>query len=127
MPASKERSTLCCLFPTHAEVFPLQYCLSENANPGVWAFAGDGPTISPTSSTRSEARGVKTMVPLSFNVAQLEVLVVIAGLLFFAFLFLAIFFSAIIGVVTARMLYVGGHWCVKKIQQSHSACNTRTV
>jgi xanthine/uracil/vitamin C permease (AzgA family) len=67
------------------------------------------------------------MVPLSLNVAQLEVLVVIAGLLFFAFLFLAIFFSAIIGAVTARVLYVGGHWCVKKIQQSHSACNTRTV
>lgn len=83
--------------------------------------------VSPTSSPHSKARGVKTMVPLSLNVAQLEVLFVIASLLFFAFLFLAIFFSAIIGGVMARMLYVGGRWCVKKIQQSQSARSTRTV
>jgi len=82
----------------------------------------DGPAPSPYG----EARGV-TAMPLSLNAAQLEVLIVIAGLLIFAALFLAIFFSAIIGVVTARMLYVGGHWCVKKIQQSQSAGNTRTV
>lgn len=67
------------------------------------------------------------MVPLSLNTAQVEVLVVIAGLLIFAFLFLAIFFSAIIGALAARVLYLGGQWSLKKIQQSYSAGHMRTV
>ena len=66
------------------------------------------------------------MVPPSLNPAELGVLFVIGGLVIFAFLFLAILFSGIIGAVTARMLYVGCHWCAKKIQQSQSR-NTRTV
>jgi hypothetical protein len=38
MSASKKDPRCAVCSPVHAQVFPLQDCQPENANPGVWAF-----------------------------------------------------------------------------------------
>jgi len=58
--------------------------------------------------------------------AELQFLIGIVGVVIFVGLFLALLFSAIIGVGIARLLYVGGRWCVEKIHQSYSLGNTHT-
>jgi hypothetical protein len=54
-------------------------------------------------------------------------LIGIAGVVIFAGLFLALLFSAIIGVGIARLLYIGGRWCMEKIHQSHTVAGARTM
>jgi hypothetical protein len=51
----------------------------------------------------------------SFSSIELEVLAVTGALLILAAAFFAIFFSAIIGAVLARLLYVGGRSCMKTV------------
>ena len=59
------------------------------------------------------------MVPPSFNAFELERLICVIGVVIFVGSFLAILVSAIFGVGLARLLYVGGRWCVGKIHHVH--------
>lgn len=59
--------------------------------------------------------------------AGLQFLIGIAGVVIFVGLFLALLFSAIIGVGIARLLYIGGRWCMEKIHQSHTVAGARTM
>jgi UPF0716 family protein affecting phage T7 exclusion len=67
------------------------------------------------------------MAPSSLNSPELELLIYIIGVLIFAASFLALLFSAILGMGLLRLLYVGGRWCVRKIHQSYSLGGTRTM
>jgi hypothetical protein len=62
----------------------------------------------------------------SFNVAELEVLIGIAGVSIFVALFLALLFCTIIGLGIVQALYIGGRYCVREIQESYSL-GTRTM
>jgi len=59
------------------------------------------------------------MVPPSFNAFELELLICVIGVVIFVGSFLAILVSAIFGVGLARLLYVGGRWCVGKVHHVH--------
>ena len=67
------------------------------------------------------------MAPPSLNTPELELLIGIIEALIFVASFLALLFSAILGLGLARLLYVGGRWCVKKIHRSYSLNGTRTT
>ena len=67
------------------------------------------------------------MAPPSMNTPELELLIGIIGGLIFVASFLALLISAIFGVGLARLLYVGGCWCVRKIHQSYSLVGTRPM
>jgi hypothetical protein len=58
---------------------------------------------------------------------ELQLLISIAGVVIFVGLFLALLFSAIVGLGMARLLYVGGRWCIEKIHQSHTVGNARAI
>ena len=55
----------------------------------------------------------------SLSPIELQVLISIIAVLIFIGSFLAILVSAIFGVGLARLLYVGGRWCVGKIHHVH--------
>ena len=59
--------------------------------------------------------------------AELQFLIGVAGVVIFVGLFLALLFSAIVGVGVVRLLYVGARWCTEKIHQSHTLASTRTM
>ena len=59
------------------------------------------------------------MVPPPLNAFELELLICVIGVVIFVGSFLAILVSAIFGVGLARLLYVGGRWCVGKIYHVH--------
>jgi len=63
----------------------------------------------------------------SLNTPELELLIGIIEALIFVASFLALLFSAILALGLARLLYVGGRSCVKKIHQSYSLGGTRTI
>jgi hypothetical protein len=63
--------------------------------------------------------GETQMVPPSFNAFELELLICVIGVVIFVGSFLAILVSAIFGVGLARLLYVGGRWCVGKVHHVH--------
>jgi hypothetical protein len=67
------------------------------------------------------------MAHLSLSLPELELLIGIIRVLIFVVSFLALLFSAILGLGLARLLYVGGRWCVTKIHQSYSLSGTRTT
>ena len=69
------------------------------------------------------------MTPTSWNPLEFELLIGVAGLLIFVASFLALLCSAIFGLGLAELLYVGGHWCVRKIQSHslNSLSGTRTI
>jgi hypothetical protein len=67
------------------------------------------------------------MAPSSLNTPELELLIGIIEALIFVALFRALLSSAILGLGLARLLYVGGRWCVRKIHQSYSLGGTRTM
>jgi hypothetical protein len=67
------------------------------------------------------------MGPPSINTPELELLIGIVGVLIFVASFLALLFSAIFGLGLARLLYVGGRWCVRKIHQTYSLGDTRPM
>jgi hypothetical protein len=67
------------------------------------------------------------MGPPSINTPELELLIGIVGVLIFVASFLALLFSAIFGLGLARLLYVGGRWCVRKIHQTYSLGGTRPM
>ena len=56
----------------------------------------------------------------SFSPIELQVLISIIAVLIFIGSFLALLVSVIFGLGLARLLYVGGRWCVGKIHQSYS-------
>jgi hypothetical protein len=68
------------------------------------------------------------MFPPSSNPLELELLIGVAGVLIFVASFLALLCSAVFGLGLAELLYVGGHWCVRKIQSYlNSLSGTRTI
>lgn len=54
----------------------------------------------------------------SFSTIELQLLVCVIGVVVFLGSFLAIMVSAIFGLGLARLLYVGGCWCVRRIHHS---------
>jgi hypothetical protein len=62
-----------------------------------------------------EAFGATAMTLPSFSSIELEALMVIATLLILAATIVVILFSAIVGAGLARLLYLGGRFCVKTI------------
>jgi hypothetical protein len=56
----------------------------------------------------------------SLTPIELQVLISIIAVLIFIGSFLTILVSAIFGVGLARLLYVGGRWCVGKIHHVHA-------
>ena len=54
----------------------------------------------------------------SFSTIELQLLISLVGALIFVGSFLALLFSAIFGLGLARLLYVGGGWCLGKIHHS---------
>jgi UPF0716 family protein affecting phage T7 exclusion len=67
------------------------------------------------------------MAPPSFSILELEVLISVIGVLIFFGSFLALLFSAIFGLGFARLLYVSGCWCLRKMHQSYSLGGARTM
>jgi hypothetical protein len=59
------------------------------------------------------------MVLPSLSPIELQLLISIIAALIFVGSFLALLVTAIFGLGLARLLYVGGRWCVGKIHQSH--------
>jgi hypothetical protein len=59
------------------------------------------------------------MVLPSLSPMELQVLISIIAVLIFFGSFLALLFSAVFGLGLARLLYVGGRWCVGKIHHVH--------
>ena len=55
----------------------------------------------------------------SFSSIELQLLICVVGVVIFVGSFLALLVSAIFGVGLARLLYVGGRWCVGKIHHVH--------
>jgi len=64
------------------------------------------------------------MAPPSFSTLELEVLISVIGILIFFGSFLALLFSAIFGLGLARLFYVSGCWCVRKIHDSLGGART---
>ena len=67
------------------------------------------------------------MAPPSLSALELEFLFYGTAVLLFFGSFLALLFSAIFGVGLARLLYVSGCWCVRKIHHSYSLDGTETM
>jgi len=55
----------------------------------------------------------------SFSTVELQLLICVIGVVIFVGSFLALLVTAIFGLGLARLLYVGGRWCVGKIHHSH--------
>ena len=60
-------------------------------------------------------------IPVSLSGSEFAVLTGLAVVLILVAAFVALFLSAIIGLGIARLLYVGGSWCVKRIRESGPA------
>jgi len=56
----------------------------------------------------------------SFSSIELQLLICVIGVVILVGSFLAIMLSAIFGLGLARLLYVGGRWCVGKIHHAHA-------
>ena len=55
----------------------------------------------------------------SFSPIELQLLICVIGAVIFVGSFLALLVSVIFGLGLARLLYVGGRWCVGRIHHSH--------
>ena len=55
----------------------------------------------------------------SFSSFEVQLLICVIGVVIFVRSFLAILVAGIFGVGLARLLYVGGRWCVGKIHHVH--------
>ena len=53
----------------------------------------------------------------SFSSIELQLLICVIGVVIFVGSFLALLFSLIFGLGLARLLYLSGRWCVKRIHQ----------
>jgi hypothetical protein len=67
------------------------------------------------------------MASPSPDTLKLELLMYIVAVLIFVGSFLALLFSAIFGVGVARLLYVSGCWCARKIHHAYSLDGTETM
>ena len=56
----------------------------------------------------------------SFSTFELQLVICVIGVVIFVGSFLAILVSAIFGLGFARLLYVGGRWCVGKVHHVHA-------
>ncbi len=56
----------------------------------------------------------------SFSTVELQLLIWVVGAVILVGSFLAILVSAIFGVGIARLLYVGGRWCMGKVHHVHA-------
>jgi len=63
----------------------------------------------------------------SFSPIELQVLISIIAVLIFIGSFLALLVSVIFGLGLARLLYVGGRWCVGKIHHVHQVGGTLPI
>lgn len=63
----------------------------------------------------------------SFSTIDLQLLICVIGVVVFLGSFLAIMVSAIFGLGLARLLYVGGCWCVRRIHHSHQVVGALPV
>ena len=68
-----------------------------------------------------------TALPFPINPIELELLVGVAIVLIIVASFLLLFFSAIIGAGVARLLYIGGSFCARKIRSSWPVDAARPV
>jgi hypothetical protein len=64
------------------------------------------------------------MAPPSFNTVELELLMYVSAVLIFVGSFLTLLFSVVFGVGLARLLYVSGCWCARKIHHAYSLDGT---
>jgi hypothetical protein len=62
----------------------------------------------------------------SLSAVELQVLIFAVGVLIFFGSFLALVFSAVFALGLARLLYVGGSWCVRKIH-SHTVAGALPI
>ena len=67
------------------------------------------------------------MAPPSPDTLKVELLMYVVAVLIFVGSFLALLFSAIFGVGIARLLYVSGCWCARKIHHAYSLDGTGTM
>jgi hypothetical protein len=67
------------------------------------------------------------MAPPSFSIVELELLIYGTTALIFFGSFLVLLFSAVFGVGLARLLYVSGCWCARKIHHAYSLDGTGTM
>ena len=67
------------------------------------------------------------MAPPSPDSLKVELLMYVVAVLIFVGSFLALLFSAIFGVGIARLLYVSGCWCARKIHHAYSLDGTGTM
>ena len=58
-------------------------------------------------------------IPVSLSAGEFAALTGLAIVLILVASFVALFLSAIIGAGIARLLYVGGNWCVKRVRESY--------
>ena len=55
----------------------------------------------------------------SLSPIELQLLIIIAAVLIFFGSFLVLVFSVVFGLGLARLLYVGGRWCMGKVHHLH--------
>ena len=63
----------------------------------------------------------------SLNPTELQLLFGVIAVLIFLGSFLALLFSLIFGLGLARLLYLSGRWCVRKLHASYSQGGVRTI
>ena len=63
----------------------------------------------------------------SLSPIELQLLISILAVLIFVGSFLVLLFSGIFGLGLARLLYVGGCWCVRKIHHSRPVVSLPVV
>jgi len=67
------------------------------------------------------------MAPPSFNTVELELLMYVSAVLIVVGSFLTLLFSVVFAAGLARLLYVSGRWCAKKIHHAYSLDGTGTM
>jgi hypothetical protein len=67
------------------------------------------------------------MAPPSFNTVELELLMYVSAVLIVVGSFLTLLFSVVFAAGLARLLYVSGYWCVRKIHHTHSTARERCM
>jgi hypothetical protein len=67
------------------------------------------------------------MAPPSFNTVELELLMYVSAVLIVVGSFLTLLFSVVFAAGLARLLYVSGYWCVRKIHHAYPLDGTGTM
>ena len=67
------------------------------------------------------------MAPPSPETLKLELLMYVSAVLIVVGSFLTLLFSVVFAAGLARLLYVSGYWCVRKIHHAYSLDGTGTM